>query len=217
MSFLRSKLKLEVRVQPWTKQCDHSRHHPPGPWSPSPPRPSTNLRRPWPRRWARLGGGAGHSCYPPAWSQCCCRRGLAAPSASAPRSRRWGVWQCHRRAEPQQHRGNIWNHEAQPFSESSVPATPTNRPSSSCIMLSTSEKVVLMQILLLEGFWSLKPSSKCRGFFPMAFKKKSSVCTKMLQSLQKPGLKMSRPLQPCAGKLTVPELEQLGGFCEVAT
>lgn len=28
MSFLGLKLKLEVGVEPWTKRCDHSRHHP---------------------------------------------------------------------------------------------------------------------------------------------------------------------------------------------
>lgn len=55
---------------------------------------SLYLRTLLPHRWERPSGVAGRSCSPPAWWQCCCRRDLAALSASAPRSHRSDAWRC---------------------------------------------------------------------------------------------------------------------------
>lgn len=78
----------------------------------------TNLQKHGPRRWAQPSGGGGRSYCPPAWWQCCCLHDPSAPSASAPRSHRWDVWQCHRREGPRQRRGNTWEHtKARSFRE----------------------------------------------------------------------------------------------------
>lgn len=65
----------------------------------------------------------------------------------------------------------------------------------------------------------MKPNTKfqMQGFVLIAFLRNSSVCNKMLESLQKPRLKMACLLQLCIGKLIIAESAQLGGFCEVTT
>ena len=64
------------------------------------------LRSLWPPRWAPISRTPGRSCCPPAWPQCGGQRGRTAPSASAPRSHRSGVWWCRRPAGRQQHLGS---------------------------------------------------------------------------------------------------------------
>lgn len=64
------------------------------------------LQKPGPHRLALPSGGAGHSCFPPAWWQCCCQRGPSALSASAPRSRMSDVWRCRTPAEHRLHPGS---------------------------------------------------------------------------------------------------------------
>lgn len=61
------------------------------------------LRSLLPPLWARISLTPGQSCCPPAWPQCGGQRGRTAPSASAPRSHKLGVWWCHRPAGLQLH------------------------------------------------------------------------------------------------------------------
>ena len=66
------------------------------------------LRMLEPRQWAQLWGGAGHSCYQPAWSQCCCQHGRSTLSTSVPHFHTSGVWLYHKRGEPQPPLCSTW-------------------------------------------------------------------------------------------------------------
>lgn len=69
---------------------------------------SQYLQRLWPHLWALPGGGVDHFCCPPAWWLCCYRHGPAAPSASAQRFHKSGVWQCHKPRELRLLHGSTW-------------------------------------------------------------------------------------------------------------
>lgn len=69
-------------------------------------RGDAHLQKLWPHRWARPSGASSRSCCPPAWWQCCYPRDPAAPSASAPHSRKSDALRCHRPEELQLHPGS---------------------------------------------------------------------------------------------------------------